>query len=219
MNKKPFGIVYKAINLSNGKCYIGQTVKTLYRRKIEHKSNVKRNKNYYFYNGIKKYGWNNFEWSVVCECNSRNELNEKETYYINELKSLYPNGYNLTLGGDGTSGYTFSSEHIKKLSDAKKGKTWEEIRGIECSKRSKKKVSKRMMGKGNHRYGITPSISARKKQSEKMRKYSDEQVEQVREYRKQGFTYKKISDIVNIPEGTIDDWGKDIKIKRRTKYE
>lgn len=214
-NKKPFGIIYKATNLINGKPYIGQTVKTLHKRKIEHKSNVKRNsKNYYFYNGIKKYGWDNFEWVTICECSSRDELNEKETFYINELNSLAPNGYNLTLGGNGTSGFVFTPEHIKKMSDAKKGKTWEEIRGNEDSERSKKEISKRMMGKGNHRYGITPSAETIRKRTEKIRKYSDEQIEQVREYRKQGFTFKKISDIMCINESTLDDWARDIKIIR-----
>ena len=37
----------------------------------------------------------------------------------------------------------------------------------------------------------------------KMRKYTDEQVEQVREYRKKGMTFKQISGILGIPEGTM----------------
>lgn len=43
------------------------------------------------------------------------------------------------------------------------------------------------------------------------------QIEQVRRYRRQGFTFKKISDIMNIKEGTLNDWARDIKINRMGK--
>lgn len=45
-------IIYKAVNKINNKCYIGQTIRKLERRKCEHLYN--RN-NSYFHNAIKKY--------------------------------------------------------------------------------------------------------------------------------------------------------------------
>ena len=47
-----YGIIYCAINRINGKVYIGQTIETLERRIIKHKSQAIKNKNIYFYNAI-----------------------------------------------------------------------------------------------------------------------------------------------------------------------
>jgi len=39
--------------------------------------------------------------SLLCTCESRDELVRKEIEMIDSLNSKYPNGYNLTSGGDG----------------------------------------------------------------------------------------------------------------------
>ena len=57
---------------------------------------------YPLYRAFRKYGIENFEFSVLEECSSL-ELNEKEKYYIEKYNSLY-DGYNQTVGGD--SAYT-----------------------------------------------------------------------------------------------------------------
>ena len=57
--KKVYGIIYKATNILDGKCYIGQTVKILEKRKREHINSAlgKNNKNLMvFHKAIKKYG-------------------------------------------------------------------------------------------------------------------------------------------------------------------
>lgn len=56
----------------------------------------------YFWNAIKKYGWNNFEHYILESNLTLEEANEKERYYIsyyNSSNNLYR--YNLTLGGEG----------------------------------------------------------------------------------------------------------------------
>lgn len=117
---KKFGIVYKVINLITKKCYIGQTTQPLEKRKINHFYSNNKN-TYYFYNALKKYGKNTFVWDVLCECSTREELNEKEMYYIKELNTLRPNGYNLTLGGGGISGYKHTEETKRKIGEKSKG--------------------------------------------------------------------------------------------------
>lgn len=94
----------------SGKKYIGQTVKHFNSGKKSgylarwkaHISEAKRNINYsrLLDNAIRKYGSNNFKISLICECNTFEELNEKEKYYITFYNSLSPNGYNLTTGGN-----------------------------------------------------------------------------------------------------------------------
>ena len=61
-------IIYKTTNLTTGKIYVGQ--------------DSKNNPNYfgsgkYIFRSIKKYGKENFKKEILCECNSKEELNEK----------------------------------------------------------------------------------------------------------------------------------------------
>jgi group I intron endonuclease len=108
-------IIYKAVNKINGKVYIGQTIKLLEKRLYEH-SHYKLG---YFGSAIKKYGWNSFDCEIIEYCLTDNELNERETYWIKYFNSLVPNGYNLTLGGEGLKGA--SEQTRRKLSEAKSG--------------------------------------------------------------------------------------------------
>jgi group I intron endonuclease len=93
-------IIYKATNKINGKIYIGQTIKSLHDRSLEHKSDAKRN-NYCFPNAIAKYGFENFSWETIESCSSQEQLDEKEVFWIKELKSQDKNiGYNIASGGN-----------------------------------------------------------------------------------------------------------------------
>ena len=61
------GIIYKATSPS-GKVYIGQTIKTLKKRKIEHFSRAFNKNNLYntkFYYAIRKYGKYAFSWKIL----------------------------------------------------------------------------------------------------------------------------------------------------------
>lgn len=112
-------IIYKAKNVINNKCYIGQTSKCLEVRKKEH-----LHKGYYFYNAIQKYGMDNFKWFVLCDCDTKKELDEMEFHYIKQYHSHISEwGYNLTYGGEGTFGYKHSKESRLKNSLRNKGKT------------------------------------------------------------------------------------------------
>lgn len=115
MEQEFYGIIYKATNLVNGKCYIGQTTKTLHRRiKVHYKCINELNNTSFFILKLKKYTPAAFSWEVLCQCESKDELNEMEFHYIMQYKScIYiknSNGYNLTFGGPGISGHKHSKE-------------------------------------------------------------------------------------------------------------
>jgi group I intron endonuclease len=120
------GIIYCAISPSNKK-YYGKTVRSFNKRIWEHSRNQG---NWAFSNALRKYGKNSFKWEIIEKyefdlVEKLNEvLNEREKYWIKKDKTnLKEFGYNMTDGGDGTSGhhYQFSEEHKKKLSESHKG--------------------------------------------------------------------------------------------------
>lgn len=112
MARKKICGIYKIENLVNGKVYIGQSV-DIYTRWISHKNaslrEGNRGYNYPLYRAFRKYGIDNFYFEIIEEC-TEEELDEKEIYYINKYKSFvgldYSNGYNQTLGGEGSRGKT-----------------------------------------------------------------------------------------------------------------
>lgn len=116
-----FGIIYCVTNDANNKSYIGQAI-DFERRKNQHIYYAKNNKdNTYFHRAIRKYGIDNFKWEILCECSSKDELDKKEQYYIKELNTKSPTGYNLTDGGYGNSGYKVPIETKSKISESLKG--------------------------------------------------------------------------------------------------
>lgn len=113
-------IIYKATNKINNKIYIGKTISSLKKRKIQHIKNAKEKSSVYFSNAIHKHGIDNFEWEVLSETDSEKKLNAMEKFYIACYKKMVEL-YNLTDGGDGLSGYKHKTESIKKMSDKKIG--------------------------------------------------------------------------------------------------
>lgn len=110
------GCVYLAKNKINGRCYIGKTINTLNYRKRKHIEAAKNNNGYYFHRAIRKYGENNFEWMILLFSEDNKILCEIEQGEIKKYNSKMPNGYNLTDGGEGTTGFKCSDETLAKLS-------------------------------------------------------------------------------------------------------
>ena len=73
ININDIGVIYKIENKLNKKIYIGQTVD--YKRRLwEHCRSEKKSP---LYNAFKKYGFNNFQFSIIDTAITINELNEK----------------------------------------------------------------------------------------------------------------------------------------------
>ena len=148
------GIIYKFLNNTNNKVYIGQTIneKNRYR---DHKYCYSES---LFHRAVKKYGFENFTYEVL-EVLDVSELDKRERYWIsyyqsNDLEKVY----NLTEGGDGSKGMKRSDETRKKMSESHKMKSsnW---KGHHPSEESKKKMSESHKGKHH-------SDETRKKMSE-----------------------------------------------------
>lgn len=92
-------VIYKIVNKLNGKMYIGQTIHSLECRKKRHLRALKDGNNNHLYQAIRKYGLDNFEFSVICEVFDKKILNELETYYIKKFDTI-KNGYNMVDGGN-----------------------------------------------------------------------------------------------------------------------
>lgn len=109
-------IIYKIKNKTNGKIYIGQTVRGLQERISEHA----RKKQTIMGKAIKKYGIENFSIEIIDRAEDIEELNAKETKWIIFYNCMVPNGYNQCYGGNNTKGYTHKDESKKKMSASKK---------------------------------------------------------------------------------------------------
>lgn len=140
MDKQYFGIIYKA-TFPNEKCYIGQTSRSLSSRKADHIKS-KGKENVAFHNAINKYGEKNIIWETIDVANSIEELNEKESFWIQFYNSYIhaenSNGYNMTLGGNSTTGWIPSKETRRKIGESNREK---------------------MMGEKNHQYGKRGNLS------------------------------------------------------------
>jgi len=140
--------IYKATNKHNGKVYIGFS-KNWPQRINGHNYDRRYGNSSHkaFYNAIQKYGWDSFEWEAIYQSlDFEHTLTEMEPYFINEYRSWVrfedSNGYNITRGGEGTTGWKRSPELIEQHRQQTKGR-----------KQSPEHVEKRMkkLREGSHR--------------------------------------------------------------------
>ncbi len=120
-NMNIFGYIYKITNRINGKVYIGQTIYPIEQRFTEHINKALNGKKSHLCYAIRKYSVINFSLELLETCNSLDEMNGYEIKYIAKYDS-FRNGYNMTLGGAGRSGYDYkvSKKTRKKISEANK---------------------------------------------------------------------------------------------------
>lgn len=113
-----YGIIYKYTSPSGG-IYIGQTI-NIEKRKHQHIRDANTGSTKIFHNSIRKYGIEEFKYEILHEAFSKEDLNELEIYYIEKNNSYYKNGngYNMTIGGEGANGYSFTENDRQKLSSS-----------------------------------------------------------------------------------------------------
>lgn len=171
--------IYKITNRVNSKCYIGQTIQNPPIKRWNTHSNKKKasKKNSVLSNAILKYGKENFTFEVIDKAVSIDELNEKETYWIEYYNSLCPNGYNVSLGG---LNKMHTEESKKKISMSKLGEKNPNWKGKSVTDEVRKKMSENTKGERNPFYGKIHKPETIKKILEKR----DDQSYRTDEYRK-----------------------------------
>ena len=108
--------IYVIKNKINNKVYVGQAINSQ-KRFIEHCKPSSAKNNSIIDIAIQKYGPDNF-WFEILESQIEN-YNEKEQYWIKELNSISPNGYNILIGGENPPIH-FGIEHpLSKFQDEK----------------------------------------------------------------------------------------------------
>lgn len=170
------GVVYMFENKTNKKKYIGKTT----RPKERYNEHRRATDGSLFHRAIKKYGFDNFKYTILEErifenkkqANTELDIVEKE--YIEKYKTKERDfGYNLTDGGEGGCGCTRSEETKRKMSISKIGDknpmkrneirkkvsdTLKGRKGTPCSKEQKEKMCIRMKGERNPMYGKTGDL-------------------------------------------------------------
>ena len=168
-----------SITFNNKLIYIGQTKLSLDKRVLNYKRALKDlKKKTYVINHLRKHGIENHIFSLIDTCNSFEDLNQKEIFYIAKFNTLYPNGLNLTLGGNAP---IFSEETKQKMSRARMGKApWNKgtkglmgvhwSNGLKLGPHSEESKNKRKrFGPKNHFFGKTHTTETLTKISTKLK--------------------------------------------------
>lgn len=138
-------IIY-LVRLNGKPVYVGFTSKTLEERWNKHCTDATKYMSpYVFHKAIRKYGIESFsvetiytgdDWKYTLQVMEPQFITEYNTYIRNE-------GYNMTMGGEGSVGFHHSLETITKMSEDKQGMG----KGRIHSEETKEKIRQSRMGK------------------------------------------------------------------------
>ena len=182
--------VYLITNTVNGKQYVGQTG-NFRKRKNFWNCLTQKYSNKYLNEEREKYGLENFDVSIIKEVETQEEALKLEEYYIKELNTLYPNGYNFKFGGKNNSGSCkgelnhmygkhHSEETKKKMSDAHKGEK-SHMYGTHLSEETKKKMSDAHKGRKAWNKGKKTGIKMSEEHKQKLREATSKPIARINE--------------------------------------
>ena len=195
------GVIYRIYHKASMKSYVGKTVG--FDKRIQVHFN-RKSPCVALCRAIKKYSRDAFCVEILESNVPESILSKMEILHIRFFNCKSPNGYNLTDGGEGISGYQHSPETRRKISGSNQGKTHspearrkisESHRGKKHSPETRQKMSETRKGEDHHFYGKTHSPETRRKISEtkkgrpswnkgKSNPYSDETLEKMSQAKK-----------------------------------
>uniref|UniRef100_A0A6C0IRK5 GIY-YIG domain-containing protein n=1 Tax=viral metagenome TaxID=1070528 RepID=A0A6C0IRK5_9ZZZZ len=137
------GYVYLITNKVNGMKYVGQSIQADIQSRWKSHRSKKRTVGKILYNAYQKYGFDNFDYKIICICFDE-DTNKYEEEYIKKYNTVHPNGYNLLAGGN-------NKKHNEE---------------------TKKQLSILFSGENNSCHGSKISYEKRKIISDRMKKYN-----------------------------------------------
>lgn len=156
--------IYLRTNKINGMQYVGQTKDFELREKQFNRIN-QRYANKILTEDRREFGLDSFNVEILAEVETQEESWALEKTYIKAYNTKYPNGYNMSDGGETSKGTKHTKESIKNMSEAVK-KYW---------------------GSNDSPWkGIPKTLEARKRQSETIKKYYREHPEAIIEAKERG---------------------------------
>lgn len=165
------GFIYILKNKTNNKFYVGQTTQTVRVRLYKHKNRCRDTK---IGRAIKKYGFNNFELFFAQFNNEDLDFFEKRSISI--LNSI-EEGYNIESGGNKNRnlseetkskirnkllGHSVSEIVRNRIGNNNRGRTYEDLYGVEKASKMREKQSKFRRGK-KHEWGSKISFAKKDK--------------------------------------------------------
>jgi group I intron endonuclease len=177
--------VYLVTNRISGRKYVGITTGTISGRWKSHVSAAHRGCNFTLARAIRKYGSDTFDVSELEKCPDFESLNSAERKWI-EAIGTFSAGYNMTIGGGGTTGIKRSDEFKRMISDKHRGRTYSEetLRKMSEAKKGKRHPD-HCYDALRARRGIKrdPEIGRKISAALKGRKLSEKQIQFLREIR------------------------------------
>ena len=137
----PFGVLRRLsiIDCTNDMEYVGQTTRSVEERFKEHMKSP-----FLIGKVIRARGEENFVIAILKECDSKNDLDHWEKKFVKLRNTMFPNGYNLTEGGDG--GGIPCDETRTKMSESHRGEKNYNY-GVPMSNKQREKISAAHKGK------------------------------------------------------------------------
>lgn len=128
------GIIYK-LTFASGKSYIGQTVRTMNTRMTAHRNVANSGSLLAVHCAWREHGEPNVE--ILATTDDQEQLHKLEIALIAEHKTISPNGYNISEGGD--TAPSKSPEVAAKIAAKALGRKWSEEKKLQMAEAMRKK--------------------------------------------------------------------------------
>lgn len=202
-------IVYVIECSVNGKIYVGQTSKGLQHRWQRHiRSALIEHGDSLFCRAIRKHGPEMFEPKVLERCDSLQQANDREIYWIQVLNAFGDDGYNAAEGGGGCAGYVHSEITKRRISEALKGRKFSERHRRNLSKahtgRRHTEETKRKCRQAAKENVCLPNCTCGRHQQRQPRHLlTTSDVVQAISLHESGMTWTQIAEQLNVSNSTL----------------
>jgi group I intron endonuclease len=115
-------LIYKITCVISHKSYIGITKTSIGQRWMRHRNTAKRGSPIAMSRAIRKYGASAFVLELIATEDTFEDAAAAERFFIEDHRTLWPNGYNLTTGGEATMGRRVSDEARARMSASAKAR-------------------------------------------------------------------------------------------------